>query len=234
MTLPPVALALLEHLPAGGARHQPGLRDVGVHHVEEILGLLVDDLRHLVDAGRDHEDVDAAERLHRGIDDPVAIGFRRSAAPARSRPCRRACAHSCATLSSASAPPAEITTLAPAPASTFAAIAPNAPDAPVTMAVLPFTLNSDSGIFQKIVGHVHHLAHVHSLPPRSGASPESDASQTRGLSDSRAREPSLAAPRMTELMGCASQHHFTGATATAMVQTSWPRLTISRLSFGPM
>ena len=71
------ALPLLEHLPAGGARHQPGLRDVGVHHVEEILGLLVDDLRHLVDAGGDHENVDAAERLHRGIDDAVAIGFRR-------------------------------------------------------------------------------------------------------------------------------------------------------------
>ncbi len=76
MTLPPVALPLLEHLPAGGARHQPGLRDVGVHHVEEIFRLLVDDLRHLVDAGGDHEDVDAAERLHRGIDDLVAIGFR--------------------------------------------------------------------------------------------------------------------------------------------------------------
>jgi hypothetical protein len=28
--------------------------------------------------------------------------------------------------------------------------------------------------------------------------------------------------------------HFTGATATAMVQTSLPRLMISRLSFGPM
>jgi hypothetical protein len=28
--------------------------------------------------------------------------------------------------------------------------------------------------------------------------------------------------------------YFTGATATAMVQTSLPRLTISRLSFGPI
>ena len=30
------------------------------------------------------------------------------------------------------------------------------------------------------------------------------------------------------------QSHFTGATATAMVQTSLLRLMISRLSFGPM
>jgi hypothetical protein len=32
----------------------------------------------------------------------------------------------------------------------------------------------------------------------------------------------------------ALMRHFTGATATAIVQTSWPRLTISRLSLGPM
>ena len=30
------------------------------------------------------------------------------------------------------------------------------------------------------------------------------------------------------------ESYFTGATATAIVQTSWPRLMISRLSFGPM
>ena len=40
--MPPCPCA--EHLLAGGARHQPGLRDVGVHHVEKVLGLLVDDL----------------------------------------------------------------------------------------------------------------------------------------------------------------------------------------------
>jgi hypothetical protein len=34
--------------------------------------------------------------------------------------------------------------------------------------------------------------------------------------------------------GGACGDHFTGATATAMVQTSLPRLMISRLSFGPM
>src|SRR3954470_5583904 len=44
---------------------------------------------------------------------------------------------------------AQITTLAPAPARTFAANAPNAPVAPVTTAVLPLTLNSDSGSFRK-------------------------------------------------------------------------------------
>ena len=57
--------------------------------------------------------------------------------------------HSAATFFSASALLAQITTLAPAPASTLAAIAPNAPVAPVTIAVLPLTLNSDSGSFRK-------------------------------------------------------------------------------------
>ena len=174
------ARALLEHLPAGGARHQPRLRDVGVHHVEEIFRLLVDDLRHLVDAGGDHEDVEAAERLHRGLDDPVAIGFRRrphrhgldlAAELARIR---------CATLSSAAAPPAEITTLAPAPASTFAAIAPNAPDAPVTMAVLPFTLNSDSGSFRIFVGHGLLLSTCSVTSPRLRGEAGCEAIRVRG------------------------------------------------------
>src|SRR5580693_3191249 len=54
-----------------------------------------------------------------------------------------------ATFFSSAALPAESTTLAPAPASTFAASAPNAPDAPVTIAVLPRTSNSESGFFRK-------------------------------------------------------------------------------------
>src|SRR5277367_4506672 len=45
----------------------------------------------------------------------------------------------------------------------------------------------------------------------------------------RHRGASGAGLRMTE-----HKRYFTGATATAMVQTSWPRLMISRLSFGPM
>ena len=47
------AAALLEHLLAGGARHQPGLRDIGIHHFEKIFRRLIDDLRHFVDAGGD-------------------------------------------------------------------------------------------------------------------------------------------------------------------------------------
>src|SRR5262245_41724924 len=57
--------------------------------------------------------------------------------------------HSAATFFSTSAPPAASTRLQPAPASTLAASAPNAPEAPVTIAVLPRTSNSDSGFFRK-------------------------------------------------------------------------------------
>src|SRR5882724_13017748 len=57
--------------------------------------------------------------------------------------------HSAATVFSASAPPAASTTLQPAPASTLAASAPNAPEAPVTIAILPRTSNNDSGFFRK-------------------------------------------------------------------------------------
>src|SRR5262245_24480287 len=57
--------------------------------------------------------------------------------------------HSAATVLSASAPPAASTRLQPAPASTLAASAPNAPVAPVMIAVLPRTSNSDSGFFRK-------------------------------------------------------------------------------------
>src|SRR5262249_48920625 len=57
--------------------------------------------------------------------------------------------HASATFFSSAALPAESTTLAPAPASTLAASAPNAPDAPVTIAVLLRTSNSDSGFFRK-------------------------------------------------------------------------------------
>jgi hypothetical protein len=117
-------------LPASGARrarHQPGLGDVGVHHVEEVFRLLVDDLGHLVLAGCDHQDVDAAETLHRGLDDGVAIGL-------RARPLGDDLDLAAERLAfggdllQRSAPLAQITTLAPAPASTLAAIAPNAPE----------------------------------------------------------------------------------------------------------
>ena len=52
---------------------------------------------------------------------------------------------SAATFFSAASLLAQMTTLAPAPASTLLAMAPNAPVAPVMIAVLPLTLNSDSG-----------------------------------------------------------------------------------------
>src|SRR5262245_37834329 len=58
-------------------------------------------------------------------------------------------AHSAATFFSPSALLAAITTLAPAAASVFAAMAPSAPVAPVTIAVLPWTLNSESGSLRK-------------------------------------------------------------------------------------
>ena len=56
------------------------------------------------------------------------------------------------------------TTLAPAPASTLAASAPNAPDAPVTIAVLPRTSNSESGFLR------NRRTWVLLLPPRFGES----------------------------------------------------------------
>ena len=165
------ALALLEHLPAGGARHQPGLRDVGVHHVEEVLGLLVDDLRHLVDAGGDHENVDAAEAFDRGVDDARRNWPPSSAAWRRSRPCRRAPRIRPRPSSAPARAVAQITTLAPAPASTFAASAPNAPVAPVTIAVLPLTLNSDSGSFRKSSDMCHSRFDRHAYPRHGRARP---------------------------------------------------------------
>src|SRR6266480_4289046 len=57
--------------------------------------------------------------------------------------------HSPAIFLSSSALPPQITTLAPAPASTFAASAPKAPVAPVTIAVLPRISNSESGFLRK-------------------------------------------------------------------------------------
>src|SRR5262249_27670228 len=59
-----------------------------------------------------------------------------------------------------------ITTLAPAPANTLAAIAPNAPVAPVMIAVLPRTSNRESGFLRKssdmgvTLGRYSHLAVV--------------------------------------------------------------------------
>src|SRR5665647_3301348 len=70
------ALALSQHLLAGGARHQPRLGDVGVHDIEEIFRLLIDDLRHFVEAGGHHQNVEAAELVDRGLDDLFAVCLR--------------------------------------------------------------------------------------------------------------------------------------------------------------
>src|SRR5258706_9640773 len=116
----------MEHLPGGVARHQPRLGDVGVHHVEEIFRLLVDDLRYFVEAGGDHQDVEPAEGSRRGSDDRVAI-FRGAWPLRHDRALAAQRWHSAATFSNSSSRPAARTTLPPAPASTFAASQPNAP-----------------------------------------------------------------------------------------------------------
>src|SRR5215469_3096865 len=57
--------------------------------------------------------------------------------------------HSVATWLSASSPPAASTRLQPAPASTLEASAPKAPEAPVTIAVLPRMSKSERGFLRK-------------------------------------------------------------------------------------
>lgn len=69
MIFPPSPCASIR-LPA--ARHQPALRHIGVHHVEETLGGHVDDLGHVVLTRGDDENVDAAEAGGRRRDDLVA------------------------------------------------------------------------------------------------------------------------------------------------------------------
>ena len=74
------APALLQHLRAGRARHQPRLRDIGVHHVEEVSGFWSTILATLLRPDAVDEDVDPTERLDCGIDDRVAVLLRSSAA----------------------------------------------------------------------------------------------------------------------------------------------------------
>src|SRR5271165_1446377 len=135
--------------------------------------------------------------------------------------------HSAAIFLRPSALLAVMTTLAPAAASVLAAMAPNAPVAPVTIAVLPLTSNRDSGFFRKSSDIGAPRFSNLSCPAQAGH--PVIASQTAS---------SLALP-ITGSSACAdddgaARHHFTGATATAMVQTSFDRLMISRLSLGPM
>ena len=65
-----------EHLLAGRPRHQPRLRDIGVHDVEEIFRLLIDDLGDFVEARGDDENVEPAEFVDSGFDNLFAVFFR--------------------------------------------------------------------------------------------------------------------------------------------------------------
>ena len=139
------ALALRQHLPAGSARDQPALRDIGVHHVEEAFGRHVDDLRHVVLAGGDDENVDAAEARDRRLRQSCRRPPRSTGALRFPRPPRRACG----------TPPRLRRVPSPCPRRARAsrrltpafraATAPKAPEAPVTIATLPLTENSASG-----------------------------------------------------------------------------------------
>ena len=129
--------------------------------------------------------------------------------------------HSAATFFSSSCLLAASTTLAPAPAKVLAASAPKAPDAPVMTAVLPLTSNKASGFFRK----------------------SSDMMSSRYFLRCHAREsghPVIAALSVSTGSPAfagddALCFHFGGiATATTIVQTSLPRLMISRVSFGSM
>ena len=64
-----------QHLLADCARHQPGLGDVGVHHVEKPFRHHIDDFRNVILARRDHEDVDPAKTKLGGFNDPFAVSL---------------------------------------------------------------------------------------------------------------------------------------------------------------
>src|SRR5215475_2702531 len=79
--------------------------------------------------------------------------------------------HSPATFLSSSVLLAASTTFAPAPASVFAANAPKAPEAPVTIAVLPLMSNSASGLFRNasdMVSSRNFLVHQQACPGDDG------------------------------------------------------------------
>ncbi len=142
------ALPLLQHRDGRRLRHEPALCDVGVHHVEKARRRHLVDLRDVILARCNDENVHPAETADGGRNDrrtavlrgrtgidPLHLGTQRLAV--------------LATASSSLAFPALSTSLHPAPASTFAASAPKAPDAPVMTATLPFTSKSESGFFSQ-------------------------------------------------------------------------------------
>ena len=146
------AAALLEHLPAAARAISQDWVTLASMDVEEILRLLIDDLRHLVLAGRAPRGCRRrANRLHRGLDDRLAIGLgARPLGDAPFRLCRRAFR------------------TRPRPSSARFRVVGGEHDvgagrgqrssrrwhrthrwAPLTIAVLPLTLNRESGSFRK-------------------------------------------------------------------------------------
>src|SRR5262249_11810356 len=128
--------------------------------------------------------------------------------------------HSAATFLSSSALLAASTTLAPAPASVFAASAPKAPDAPVMMAVLPLMSNSGRGLFRNAsdMGPSRVLVHGRAWPGhlRFWCSVAAKAWM----------------PEQVQRHDAFARHLGGLATATTIEHTSLPRLMISRVSFG--
>src|SRR5262249_29981584 len=69
----------------------------------------------------------------------------------------------------------------PAPASTCAASAPNAPVAPVTIAVLPLTSNNDSGFFRKSSGISYSSVSRHPEVAANGSGPAGPMTSSAAL-----------------------------------------------------
>src|SRR5262249_3313470 len=67
------APALRQHLLSCCAGHQPALRDIHIDDFGKCFWLLIDYFRNLIDAGCEHQNVNAAEALHCGGDDLPAL-----------------------------------------------------------------------------------------------------------------------------------------------------------------
>src|SRR5229473_1165587 len=245
-------LALLEHLPGGGARHQPGLGDVGVHHVEEIFRLLVDDLRYLVEAGGDHQDVEPAEGRHRGGDDRVAIF--RGAWPLRNdRGNDRALAAQCLAFGGDFLefvlPARRQRDVGAGAGEHLGGERAERPRRAGYDRRLAPDVEQGGGVFQEIVGHgfsSQAYSSPHGAKRNAGAShpplqgegriAEGDPGWGDATQHVRKRcHPLPAASRPTSPLQGEVKNHFGGADiATIMVTTSLPRLMISRSSLGPM
>ncbi len=145
----------------------------------------------------------------------------RAAAARRFRPRRRAPRSRRRPSSARRCLPAASTTLAPAPAAPWRHSAPKAPDAPVTIAVLPRTSNRRQRVFEEVFGHGDYLVPTERSSSWPGVVPGDPGWVFEGRMPG-ARDDCLRAQMATVTSRG-------GSTATAMVQTSLLRLTISRL-----